>query len=65
MYKGNILQHNILQQNKWQATDNKRCMFLERKAMKNLGSILKSRDKQHFADKGPYSQSYSFSSSHV
>ena len=35
-----------------------------RKAMANLDSILKSRDT-HFADKGPYSQSYGFSSSHV
>ena len=31
--------------------------------MTNLDSILKSRD--YFADKGPYSQSYGFSSSHV
>ena len=36
-------------------------LLLGRKAMTNLGSILKSRD--HFADKGPYSQSDSFSSS--
>ena len=41
----------------------KRCLLLGRKAMKNLYSVLKSR--YHFADKGPYSQSYSFSSSHV
>ena len=39
----------------------KRYLLLGRKAMTNLGSILKSRD--HFADKGPYSQSDSFSSS--
>ena len=38
-------------------------MLLGRKAMTNLDSILKSRD--YFADKGPYSQSYGFSSSHV
>ena len=31
--------------------------------MTNLDSILK--DRPHFADKGPYSQSYSFSSNHV
>ena len=31
--------------------------------MTNLGRVLKSRD--HFADKGPYSQSYAFLSSHV
>ena len=40
----------------------KRCLFLERKAMINLDSISKKR--HHFADKGPYSQSYGFSSSH-
>ena len=42
----------------------KRCLLLGRKAMTNLGSILKSRDI-HFANKGPSSQSYGFSSSHV
>ena len=31
--------------------------------MTNLDKIWKSRD--HFADKGPYSQSYGFSSNHV
>ena len=31
--------------------------------MTNLDSVLKSR--HHFATKGPYSQSYGFSSSHV
>ena len=41
----------------------KRCLFLERKAMINLDSI--SKERHHFADKGPYSQSYGFSSSHV
>ena len=35
---------------------------LERKAMTNLDSILKSRD---ITNKGSYSQSYSFSSSHI
>ena len=40
----------------------KRCFLLGRKTMTNLESILKSRD---FADKGPSSQSYGFSSSHV
>ena len=39
-----------------------RCLLLGRKVMTNLDSILKSRD---FADKGPSSQSYGFSSSHV
>ena len=32
--------------------------------MTNLDSVLKSRDML-LADKGPYSQSYGFSSSHV
>ena len=41
----------------------KRCLLLGRKAMTNLDSILKSR--HHFGDKGPYSQSYGFSSCHV
>ena len=40
-----------------------RHLLLGRKAMTNLGSILKSRD--HFVDKGLYSQSYGFSSTHV
>ena len=41
-----------------------RRLLLGKKAVTNLDSILKSRDT-HFADKGPYSQSYGFSSSHV
>ena len=41
----------------------KRCWLLGRKAMTNLDSILESR--HYFADKGPHSQSYGFSSSHV
>ena len=40
----------------------KRCLLLGRKAMTNLVSILKSKD---ITDKGPSSQNYSFSSSHV
>ena len=40
----------------------KRCLLLGRRPMKNLDSILKSR--HYFADKGPSSQSYGFSSSH-
>ena len=39
-----------------------RCFLLERKAMTNLDSILKSRD---ITNKGLSSQSYDFSSSHV
>ena len=42
----------------------KRCLFLGRKAMINLDSMLKSRGIT-FASKGPSSQSYGFSSSHV
>ena len=41
----------------------KRHLLLGRKAMTNLDSILKSR--YYFANKGPSSQSCSFSSSHV
>ena len=40
----------------------KRCLLHGRKAKTSLDSILKKR--YHFADKGLYSQSYSFSSSH-
>ena len=40
----------------------KRCLLLGRKALTNLGSVLKSRDNIF---KGLYSQSYGFSSRHV
>ena len=40
----------------------KRHFLLKGKAMTNLDSVLKSRD---IADRGPSSQSYGFSSSHV
>ena len=39
-------------------------MLLERKAMANLGSILK-KQRHYFANKGPYNPNYAFSSSHV
>ena len=42
----------------------KRRLLLGRKAMTNLESILKSK-RHYFANKGPSSQSYGFSSSHV
>ena len=42
----------------------KRCLLLGRKVMTNLDSILKSRDIT-FANKGPSSQGYGFSSGHV
>ena len=42
----------------------KRCLFLERKVMTNLGSIFKSRDIT-LETKVTYSQSYGFSSSHI
>ena len=41
----------------------KRHLLLRRKAMTNLQCIKKQR--YHFADKGLYSQSYGFSSSHI
>ena len=41
----------------------KRSLLLGRKAMTNLDSMLKS--SHYFANKGPSSQSYGFSSSHV
>ena len=43
--------------------ETKRHLIPGRKAMTNLGSVLKSR--HHFADKGLYSQSYAFSSTQV
>ena len=42
----------------------KRHLFLGRKVMTNLDSILKSK-RHYFASKGPCSQSFGFSSSHV
>ena len=42
----------------------KRCLLLQRKALTNLDSILK-KQRRYFANKGPPSQSYGFSSSHV
>ena len=41
----------------------KRHLLREKKAMTNLDSVLKSQG-HYFADKGLYSQSYGFSSSH-
>ena len=43
----------------------KRRLLLGRKVMTNLDSILKSRDINYFANKGPSSQSSGFSSSDV
>ena len=42
----------------------KRHLLLGRKAMTNLDSIIK-KQRHYFADKGPSSHSYGFSSSHV
>ena len=42
----------------------KRCLPLGRKVTTNLDSILK-RQRHYFVNKGPSSQSYGFSSSHV
>ena len=33
--------------------------------MTNLGTVIKKRERHHFADKGPYSQSYGFFSSQL
>ena len=43
----------------------KRCLLLGRKVMTNLDSILLCQQRHYFANKGPSSQSYDFSSSHV
>ena len=42
----------------------KRCLLLRRKLMTNVDNILKGK-RHYFANKGPSSQSYGFSSSHV
>ena len=42
----------------------KRCLLLGRKTVTNLDKILK-KQRHYFASKGPSSQSYGFSSSHV
>ena len=42
----------------------KRSLLLGKKSMTNLDSVLK-KQRYHFTNKGPYSQSYGFSSSHV
>ena len=42
----------------------KRRLLLGRKVMTNLDSILKTQ-RQYFVNKGPSSQGYGFSSSHV
>ena len=42
----------------------KRCLLLGRKAMTNLDKPIK-KQRHYFAYKGPYSQSYGFSSSHI
>ena len=41
-----------------------RHLLLGRKAMTNLGSVLK-KERHHFVDKGSYSSKLWFSSSHV
>ena len=43
----------------------KRRLLLGRKVLTNLDSIFKSTDNKYFADQGPSSQGYGFSSSHV
>ena len=43
----------------------KRCLLLGRIAMTQLDSILKSRERYYFANKGLSSQGYGFSSGHV
>ena len=43
----------------------KRRLLPGRKAVTSLESICIKKQRHHFADKGPYSQSYGFSSSHI
>ena len=42
----------------------KRCLLLGREVKTNLDSVLK-KQRHHFANKGPYSLTYGFPSSHV
>ena len=42
----------------------KRCLLLGRKAITKLDSALK-KQRHHFANRGSYSQSYGFTSSHI
>ena len=44
--------------------ETKRCLLLGKKVMTNLDSMFK-KQRHYFANKGPCSQSYGFSSSHV
>ena len=49
----------------------KRCLFLGGKAVTNRRKVMTKvvtvyeKQRHHFANKGPYSQSYGFSSSHI
>ena len=43
----------------------KRCLLLGRKAMTNLDSLFKKKERHHFTNKGLSSQNNGFSSSHV
>ena len=47
------------------AHEMKSCFILRRKAMTNLENVLKRRDITLLTDKGSYSQSYGFYSSHI
>ena len=58
-----FLSSNITADGDW-SHEIKRCLLLGRKPMTNLESMLKKRDN-YFVDKGPSSQGYGFSSSHV
>ena len=55
----------ITMDNDW-SHEIKRCLLFGRKAMTNLDSVLKSKEmSETFADKGPSSHIYGFSSSRV
>ena len=45
--------------------ETKRCLILGRKAMTNLDRQHVKKQRHYFANKGPYSHSYGFSTSHV
>ena len=43
----------------------KKCLLLGRKAVTNIDTVFKKKQRHYFTNRGPSSQSYGFSSSHV
>ena len=63
-FLGSKIQSILLHISYWMCTHKiKTCLLLGRKTLTNLDRVFKQR--HHYVNKGPYSQSYSFSSSHI